>query len=69
MAKTKKIRPLHYLLLVLLFVSAALIFMVTLVTMRASEFGRMVDFPVISLLILLFAVSTLVGLVLYPILE
>lgn len=59
----------HYSLLFFLLVCGVLIFSLTLQAIRGGEFGYLVDFPIIVLLILLSTVCTLVGLVLYPILK
>ena len=65
----KESKRLHYFLLALLLLSAFIIFLITIQVIRASEYGKLVDFPIISLLILLSTVSTLAGLMLYPILK
>lgn len=59
----------YYSLLLFLLVCGVLIFSITLQAVRDGEFGYLVDFPIIVLLIFLSTVSTLVGLVLYPILK
>lgn len=59
----------YYSLLLFLLVCGFLIFSIILQAVRDGKSGYLVDFPIIVLLILLITVSTLVGIVLYPILK